>query len=288
MKFIKPSEISSKIMTLLDESDEFVVIVSPYVKISKWYKLLKKIENLKNRNTSIEFIIRKDNTNQNSFKELDELKIRYTAVSDLHCKLYLNEKYAIVSSMNLLLSSEINSLELGYVTESEKEYQELIDFCHRYLNINFENLKKDASPVINDNWIEFVEEALKEKLNYRVRIQEDESGLGYNIETRTNNYSCFIWSEKENKLRISGILSREEYNLIKSNQLRLHQIRNLKIDIQKGSNGYYDMVWATSQLNFQSYDLQHLRSNEMRTIALALISFITEIERIKNTVIKSI
>ncbi len=44
MKFIKPPELSSKIMTLLDESDTFVILVSPYVKISRWYKLLKKLE----------------------------------------------------------------------------------------------------------------------------------------------------------------------------------------------------------------------------------------------------
>lgn len=37
MKFIKPSEISSKVMTLFDESDEFVLVVSPYVKILRWY-----------------------------------------------------------------------------------------------------------------------------------------------------------------------------------------------------------------------------------------------------------
>ncbi len=284
MKFIKPSEISSKIMTLLEESDEFVIIVSPYVKISKWYKLLKKIENLRNRNTHIEFIIRKDKTNQRSFEELDELKIKYTAIPDLHCKLYFNEKYAIVSSMNLLLSSEINSMELGYVTESHKEYEELIAFSKRHLNINFENFKKDVVLTKNDNWLGFVEEALNEKLNEKIRIQEDENGQGYNIKTRSNNYSCFIWSEKENKLRISGILSRSEYDFINSNQMQILPVKNLKIHIQKGNNGYYDMVWATSELIFQSCDLQHLQDNETKTISLALIRFITEIERFKGSV----
>ncbi len=284
MKFIKPSEISSKIMTLLEESDEFVVIVSPYVKITKWYKLIKKIENLRSRNTHIEFIIRKDKTNQRSFEELDELKIKYIAIPDLHCKLYLNEKYAIVSSMNLLLSSEINSLELGYVTESAKEYEELLDFSKRHLNVNFENLKKDVCQVTNVSWIDYVEEALNEKLNQRIRIQEDENGQSYIIKTKSNNYSCFIWSEKVNKLRISGILSRNEYDFINSNPMQILQVKNLKIDIQKGSNGYYDMVWATSELNFQSCDLKHLQVNERKTISVALIRFITEIERIKGGV----
>ena len=127
MKFIKPSEISSKIMTLIEESDEFVIIVSPYVKISKWYKLLKKIENLKKRNIPMEFYVREDKNNYNSFNELNQFNLKFNAVSDLHAKLYINEKYAIVGSMNLLLSSEINSLEIAYQTESEKEYNEAIE-----------------------------------------------------------------------------------------------------------------------------------------------------------------
>ena len=40
MKLIKPSEISAKILTLLDESNERVILVSPYMKIPKWDKLL--------------------------------------------------------------------------------------------------------------------------------------------------------------------------------------------------------------------------------------------------------
>ena len=38
VKLINPSAISARILTLLDESDERVIIVSPYMKISKWYK----------------------------------------------------------------------------------------------------------------------------------------------------------------------------------------------------------------------------------------------------------
>lgn len=111
-------------MTLFDESDEFVLIVSSYVKILRWYKLLKKLENLKRRKIKHSFIIRDDfSGNSNSFKELDELGIGFTAIPDLHCKLYMNEKYVIVSSMNLLLSSEINSIELAYQTETKEEYQ---------------------------------------------------------------------------------------------------------------------------------------------------------------------
>ena len=49
MKLIKPSDISARILPLLDESDERVIIVSPYMKISKWYKFMHKVNGLKTR-----------------------------------------------------------------------------------------------------------------------------------------------------------------------------------------------------------------------------------------------
>ena len=94
MKLIRPSEISAKILTLLEESDEWVILVSPYMKIPH-----------------------------------------------LHSKLYMNEKSGIVTSMNCLLSSEINSLEIGYSTETPQEYKELLHYYQRYI--------RDSAPVHN-------------------------------------------------------------------------------------------------------------------------------------------
>ncbi|MEN8156635.1 MAG: hypothetical protein ABFS10_06780 [Bacteroidota bacterium] len=133
MKFIKPSEISAKILTLLEESDERVIIVSPYIKISKWYKLILKIQSLKARNIVTEIYVRDDTNNKTTYHELDQLELEYKKIPHLHSKLYLNEKYGIITSMNLLLSSEINSLEIGYTTETRKEYKELIRFYHRHI-----------------------------------------------------------------------------------------------------------------------------------------------------------
>jgi hypothetical protein len=117
MKLIKPSEISARILTLLDESDERVIIVSPYMKISKWYKFVNKVNELKTRRILTEIYVRDDPDNTATYHDLDQLALQYKKIPHLHSKLYLNERYGIVTSMNLLLSSEINSLEIGYATE---------------------------------------------------------------------------------------------------------------------------------------------------------------------------
>jgi hypothetical protein len=46
MEIIKPSEISGKIMSLIDEAKQFVVIISPYYNLGKWQKLTSRIEKL--------------------------------------------------------------------------------------------------------------------------------------------------------------------------------------------------------------------------------------------------
>ena len=133
MKLLKPSEISARILTLLDESDKKVILVSPYVKISKWYRIVNKIKELRTRGINIEIYVREDPDNTSTYSDLDHLELHYKKIPHLHSKIYLNEKYGIVSSMNLLLSSEINSLEIGYLTENWTEYNELFQYYNRFI-----------------------------------------------------------------------------------------------------------------------------------------------------------
>lgn len=126
MQLIKLSEISSKIMSLIDEAEQRFVAVSPYVKISKWDKMKKKLSSLAHRRIACYVYVRDGEP-----LALDELKaigiVPYT-VRNLHCKLYFNEKEAIVTSMNLLYSSEVNSIEIAYATTTKDEYDEIIHF----------------------------------------------------------------------------------------------------------------------------------------------------------------
>ncbi len=162
MIFLKPNSVSGEIMNLLDEANEKVIIVSPYCKFDKWYKLINKIKDLKSRGIEIEFYIR-DNEPK-SYEQVTAIGIKPICIPNLHSKLYLNEKYCIVTSMNLLLSSEINSLEIGYKTKSEQEYNELTDFYSTYLNKSIKNSNIDL------DWIESLNSKLLEKFSRNQNI----------------------------------------------------------------------------------------------------------------------
>ncbi|MDF1575621.1 MAG: hypothetical protein P1P86_10585 [Bacteroidales bacterium] len=204
MKLIKPSEISAKILTLLDESNERVILVSPYMKISKWYKLLHKINRLKKRRILTEIYVREDPDNTATYRDLDQLTLQYIKIPHLHSKLYMNEKYGIVTSMNLLLSSEINSLEIGYLTETQTEYKELLHYYQRYICSKLQ--------VHNDTFAGQSAADLKEMM-YNIREKLKETGINswlwfaentLHICTGRNNYKVML---NDGHLRITACLS---------------------------------------------------------------------------------
>lgn len=139
MKFIPPLEISSKIMTLIEESNKELILVSPYVEISKWDKMKKCIERAVNRKVKITFIARKNAKQDLSF--LEQLGINLILINDLHAKLYLNENYGILTSQNIVYYSDINSIDIAHQTENNSEKKELVDFINKYI-INIELVKK--------------------------------------------------------------------------------------------------------------------------------------------------
>jgi hypothetical protein len=276
MKLIKPSQISGEILTLFEEADERVIIVSPYCKISKWYKLLSKLKSLIERNIKIEFYVREGEFE--TIREIEQIGIEPITIKNLHCKIYMNEKEAIISSMNLLLSSEINSLDIAYKTTNENEYHELYDYYNRYIKQN------EKQQIKYDN--AYLYETLTKKFE-RFRIYENENELAF--KTINNNYRSFIWNspkKNHNKLRINGILSGKEFERSKYLKNEIQKKTNLEIEFVEGGtiSGYgFDSVWATSLNFFETQNLNNIIVTEQLEITEKLLSFITEIEKIKNS-----
>ena len=143
MKLIKPKQISGEIMTLLDEADKEVIIISPYVKVTEWKKLENTFQKLKLRNVDVKFYFR-ENENKTLY-EIENLGFKAVPIENLHCKVYMNENYGIVSSMNLYKYSDENSLDIAYKTDNAEDYNELRDFYDRYIKESFNNTIIDLS-----------------------------------------------------------------------------------------------------------------------------------------------
>lgn len=275
MQLIKPSQISGEIMTLIEETDKKVVLISPYFKVNKWYKFLNKLDVARQRNIEIEIYVRQGEFE--SVKEVLETGFEPNEIPNLHTKLYLNEKYAIVSSMNLLLSSDTNSLDIALKTENQKEYEELLGYYDRYIKNSV------SKPFANTNtyydWREELGKGLCEALNREVNIRECDGKLQINT---SNRYEAFIANERTNDFAIFGILSGKEFDCAGSNQT-LFQNLKMEIEFLEGTNGHYDTIWGIIK-GIRSRFINDLKRDEEKTIVDAIVKFIVEVEQLKQTV----
>ncbi len=106
-------QMGSRIEDIIREAGEFLVIISPYVKIDREIKSL--LEDKGNENgIKIYFVYGKKSLDPAIMEWLDSLpNVQTLFLKDLHAKCYLNEKKALVTSLNLYDYSMINNVEMG-------------------------------------------------------------------------------------------------------------------------------------------------------------------------------
>lgn len=131
MNLIPPSEIAGRVMTLIQDAEKELIIVSPYVNIAKWGNMKRSLQKAVERGVDIKFIVRLNA--EQDLSELIQVGITPIFVQDLHAKLYINEKSGIVTSQNVTQYSDTNSIDIAYVTQTYKERNELIDFVDKYI-----------------------------------------------------------------------------------------------------------------------------------------------------------
>ena len=114
------------------------MIISSYYNLSKWQKLTSRIEKAKERKVDFTFYVRQPET-KNEDENINKIKrIGFTPLEiyRLHAKTYFNESEAIISSMNLNVSSDTSSLDIGVITKSKEEYNDVIRFYEKYVKPN--------------------------------------------------------------------------------------------------------------------------------------------------------
>lgn len=120
-------------MSLIEEAQKELIIVSPYVNVDYWGKMKSCLERAIQRGVNITFVARKNADHKGHLAYIESLNINLILINDLHAKLYINDKYAIVTSQNLLQSSDNNSIEIGYITTNNMERKELVTFVNQFI-----------------------------------------------------------------------------------------------------------------------------------------------------------
>ncbi len=139
-KFLDTSGVTYHLEKLIKNADEKVILISPYLKINDRIKEL--IEDKNRMKIHIDVVYGKNELQpdeNNWLKSLDFVRTGFC--KNLHAKCYLNEKEALVTSMNLYEFSQQNNNEMGIYVSKEDEpdlYQEINTESMRLFRISEE------------------------------------------------------------------------------------------------------------------------------------------------------
>jgi hypothetical protein len=118
-EILTTTDISAKIIRIIDDSKEYCLIVTPYLK--EWYHLQEYLKTAARNKKRIIFFFRDDQKGEKKIEEFyNEYKFDVVFIRDLHAKIYLNENEALITSMNLHNTSQEKNYEIGVLLRNEK------------------------------------------------------------------------------------------------------------------------------------------------------------------------
>jgi hypothetical protein len=139
-KFLDTTGISYHLEQLIKAANERLVLISPFLKINDRIKGL--IEDKDRLKIDIRVIYGKNELLPDESNWLkSKTSVRTSYCKNLHAKCYMNEKEALITSMNLYDFSQANNNEMGiYVVKSEEEelYKSIYDEVGRLLRFSEE------------------------------------------------------------------------------------------------------------------------------------------------------
>ncbi|MFN4076144.1 MAG: phospholipase D family protein [Cloacibacterium sp.] len=199
-EFLTTNGTSYNIENIIIDAKSKLILVSPYLQISKTF--YERLKDASNKNVSIKIIYGKDELKPNERNSLAELKnVELYFFENLHAKCYFNETKMVITSMNMYEFSEKNNREMGVLIDRNTDKDLFDKAVAETLSIiqsaEQTALRKTDRPIFVDK-----KQANNKQTNYRKIIRgyciRCETRIDYNP-TRPYCGDCFsIWAQFEN------------------------------------------------------------------------------------------
>jgi hypothetical protein len=283
MKILPPDSISGELLNLIHNANEYLVLVSPYVSINKWPRLQAALTGAQRRGVKIKAFVRSDADNANSWEELEALDIKPRLVEHLHAKFYFSESGGLISSLNLLSSSNAQSLEIGCKLETADELRELQEYVKRYIVPLEQRERPDEEDVYlsKEKFTVVLENYLSNCTESRSRVQY-RSG-DFQIQAAGNTFYLNL-DKGANKLHLSGIVSGDEAAAFEKFRQEFFDSPNLDFELSQGKPGYYSMVLGNYKSRLSTTYLDGLRLPEKKKLLDTVVEFVLRVRDFKEAV----
>lgn len=197
-EFLTTNGTSYHIENIIIGAEKKLVLVSPYLQISKTF--YERLKDASNKNVEIKIIFGKDELKPNEKNSLAELKnLELLFFENLHAKCYFNEKEMVITSMNMYEFSEKNNREMGvFITRQNDKniFEKAVNETHSIIQSSeIIQLAKTKRKLFENK--SSLNETIKRKptRGYCIRCEER---VQYDTE-KPYCWNCFsIWSQFEN------------------------------------------------------------------------------------------
>ncbi|MFN3372167.1 MAG: phospholipase D family protein [Chloroflexus sp.] len=139
-KFLDTTGVSYHLQQLINQAQDTLILISPYLKIND--RLRQSLEDKDRMKIDIRVIYGKHELQPDQINWLRSLKfVRTSFCEHLHAKCYLNEREAIITSMNLYEFSQVNNHEMGiYISKADDPdlYEAIYAEARRLIRISEE------------------------------------------------------------------------------------------------------------------------------------------------------
>lgn len=200
----------------------------------------------------------------------------------LHAKFYFNETSGLITSLNLLGSSNSNSIEIGSQLETAEELDVLRQFVQQYLAppqlgrpANNEDKRfnaQDFSQILADYLKEVVDKSCS------VKREPDKS---LSIQALHNSFSAAIESPS-NQFTMDGIISGREADRYKAKRIKYFTSLAVRYEMQRGGDGYYDMIQATLTQPLSTSNFNKLTPAEKKYLCTLITDFLRAVRAFKD------
>ena len=135
-KFLSTAGISTELEEIITKAEERLVLISPFLKVNDRLKELIE-DKARFKDIDIRVIYGKNELQPEENNWLESMSsVRTSFRKNLHAKCYLNEKAALLTSMNLYEYSQQNNDEMGILVsykEDEGLYNEINEYVRRIM-----------------------------------------------------------------------------------------------------------------------------------------------------------
>ncbi len=139
-KFLNTSATNYYLEELIKTARERLIIISPFLKFNDRIREL--LEDKDRMKIDVRIVYGKSELSPHETNWLRSLAfVRTSFCQNLHAKCYLNERYAIITSMNLYDFSQVNNNEMGVIVARDQEaalYRDTYEEAQRLIRISEE------------------------------------------------------------------------------------------------------------------------------------------------------